>query len=505
MRILGLRVLHKHCSYNPMKIDTLTTNFRNFARTMNIRNIFTLLIGLCALCARVSGSMIISITSVPQLTPMFDNLYIAGTVNDWVPSDSQFMLESSDGNWSIALEGIDGEAIQFKFLRDGAWDTVEGNTLGGYIENRSAIFQNGETLELTIEGWEDIAGSHTVTSHVRIVDSDFYIPQLDRSRRIWIALPEDYYTSALDYPVMYLHDGQNLFDLATSFAGEWEADESLIGSSVPGCRPYILIGIDNGGVHRIDEYAPWINIEYSEGGEGILYSSFVINTLKPFIDANFRTLPQREHTAVGGSSLGALISMYMFAAHNDIFSKVGLFSPAFWFNEEIFDFTASQNFGTDNTVFMSGGTSESAGMVSGMEQMNETLLSSGLSNGALQYLVVAGGQHNEQQWASTFDDCLAWLNVCLVSIDDTPSEKNLPIVYPNPSVDSIYVNPSGHHISDLTIYSSDGRECLRLSNIQESGIDISFLPSGNYVVRIIYFQGQKSLVPQTIDISIIKH
>ena len=180
------------------------------------------------------------------------------------------------------------------------------------------------------------------------MDSAFFIPQLNRYRRIWIYLPADYATSQKHYPVLYMHDGQNLFDEATTaYGNEWGVDEildSLTAKGKPGC---IVVGIDNGGAARMSEYNPY---EFTwRGGsttekflpQGNQYCSFLATTLKPFIDKKFRTLPAKENTLIAGSSMGGLISYYAALNYPQVFGKAGVFSPAFWTAPAIKNYTDS--------------------------------------------------------------------------------------------------------------------------------------------------------------------
>ncbi|MCK5777105.1 MAG: hypothetical protein KAH25_13055, partial [Bacteroidales bacterium] len=168
---------------------------------------------------------------MPDNTPAEDFIYIVGDFNDWDPGDPNYRLEKNDEeDWFIVMPEMgNGSQIQFKFTR-GDWDTVEKGASGEEIPNRIFTFGNGETQEYDILNWADQGGgggSSTAADNVSIMDENFYMPQLDRNRRIWIYLPPDYETSGETYPVLYMHDGQNLFDQYTSFSGEWEVDESL--------------------------------------------------------------------------------------------------------------------------------------------------------------------------------------------------------------------------------------------------------------------------------------
>jgi predicted alpha/beta superfamily hydrolase len=354
-----------------------------------------------------AAEVTIIVTSLPANTPPGDNVYIAGNFNGWNPGNPDFILfPNNAGMPEIVLNG--SGTIEFKFTR-GDWQKVEGNETGGYLPNRTFTYGIADTLEVVILSWEDLGGpGSTAAENVIIMDDSFYMPQLNRYRRIWLYLPPDYENSGKSYPVLYMHDGQNLFDLYTSFAGEWEVDETLNALFDDGKEVPIVVGIDNGGVHRIDEYTPWTNPQYG-GGEGDLYARFIVETLKPHIDSNYRTLPQREHTGVMGSSLGGLISHYIALNYQDIFSKAGVFSPSFWFNDSCYSFAYNTGKIHPMRYYMMGGTNESGGLVQQMQLMMDTLQVAGFDTTELFLKVVAGGQHNEQLWRTQFEDAYEWL------------------------------------------------------------------------------------------------
>ena len=186
---------------------------------------------------------------------------------------------------------------------------------------------------------------HTIVGNVTIIE-DFNMPELGRTRDIWIYVPADYENSTSKYyPVLYMHDGQNLFDVITSTAGEWGIDETLEDFFKNGeTEGVIVVGIENGDAHRTQEYSPW-EFQYDNeilGGEGDAYVDFIVNTLKPHIDENYRTLPNRENTGIAGSSMGGLISLYAGIKYQGIFSKVCAMSSSFWIGyDNMMSFLAS--------------------------------------------------------------------------------------------------------------------------------------------------------------------
>lgn len=230
-------------------------------------------------------------------------------------------------------------------------------------------------------------------------------PQLGGPRKIWMYLPKSYASEKKKhYPVLYLHDAQNLFDAKTSFAGEWEVDETLdsLGSDL------IVVGIENGGEKRLAELTPFPNEKYGGGGADA-YVDFIVKTLKPHIDRVYRTKTARRHTAIGGSSLGGLVSFYAALRHPDLFGKVLCFSPSFWFSNEIYNFAEKQD-DIKMKVYFLCGDSESDDMVPDLERMSRLLdtkrcYCEKLTNKK----VVKGGKHNEKLWREGFRDAILWL------------------------------------------------------------------------------------------------
>ena len=325
------------------------------------------------------AQLTINITSVPSNTPNGANIHIASNFNSWNPSDTIYILtDNGNGTYKITFSPSAGN-LEFKFTR-GDWGSVEGSAQGGEISNRTLNYSGGlQTENLSIAGWKD-GGSNTGTraDNVSIMDASFYMPQLGRNRRIWVYLPKNYNENTDSFPVMYMQDGQNLFDVNTSFSGEWEVDESLNTIFDNGDNGAIIIGIDNGGASRLDEYSPWINSQYG-GGEGDAYIDFIISTLKPRIDSNYRTKPDRLNTGIMGSSMGALISFYAAIEHQDIFSKVGVFSPSFWFSDSVYTHVQTTGKQYDMSFYLMAGQQESSSMIPKLSQMKSTLLNAGFT------------------------------------------------------------------------------------------------------------------------------
>ncbi|MFV8224548.1 alpha/beta hydrolase [Christiangramia aquimixticola] len=224
-------------------------------------------------------------------------------------------------------------------------------------------------------------------------------------KKIWIYLPAGYEKTDKHYPVIYMHDAQNLFDKETSYVGEWQIDESLDSIQEPKA---IIVGIEHGGEKRIDELTPFPHENYG-GGKGDAYVNFIVRTLKPYIDENYRTLKDQSNTGIFGSSLGGLISYYAALKYPDIFGKVGVYSPSFWFNEKIYDLTKETQFDNTTKFYFLVGTEESDEMVPDLKRMVKILNEKGLDPAQIQTKIIEGGKHNESMWAENFTESYLWL------------------------------------------------------------------------------------------------
>jgi len=347
-----------------------------------------------------------------------ESLFIAGNFNNWNPSDEDYLFtKNSTGQYELTINETPAGTYQFKFTH-GSWNNVECNKDGKDIENRSVTILSDTTFEYVVAAWKDDFTStailHTASSHVKIIDTAFAIPQLNRTRRIWIYLPEGYEKSKTRYPVLYLQDAQNVFDAATSFAGEWGVDETLDSLIRKGTRACIVVGIDNGGDKRLSEYSPYDfelkgngNSPLSVKGEGDAYVDFLANTLKPYIDKNYRTRKEKQSTMIAGSSMGGLISYYAVMKYPEVFGEAGVFSPSFWVVPEFDQFVKESIKKVKAKIFFYAGEQEGESMVSLMDSVADKL---GSSTPSIIYKVVdPKGKHNEPTWRRWFPEFYQWI------------------------------------------------------------------------------------------------
>ena len=237
---------------------------------------------------------------------------------------------------------------------------------------------------------------HTVVGDLQVLEG-LYSPQLDNRRNVITYLPPSYGTGTRRYPVIYMHDGQNLFDEATSFAEEWNVDNTMNALSQVGLEA-IVVGVFN-TEGRLDEYSPFEDAE-GRGGAGDRYLDFLVDTLKPRIDRDFRTRPGRDHTLVAGSSMGGLISLYAFFRRPDVFGNSGIMSPSLWFAERsIFPFVEAAPY-TPGKVYLDVGTLEGKETVADVRHLRELLLGKGYRRHRdLVYVEAKGAGHSEVAWS----------------------------------------------------------------------------------------------------------
>jgi metallo-beta-lactamase class B len=347
-------------------------------------------------------SVKITVQFIPQ-AHKDDSIFVAGNFNGWNPHLKEYALKKDGNRLSLTIDGLAADTYEFKFAR-GSWDKVACNKSGADISNHLIGLFSDTNIVYSIEAWKDdfavAEKQHTASANVSVMDTAFYIPQLKRYRQIWMYLPPSYAVSEKKYPVLYMHDGQNIFDTYTSGYGEWGVDECLDSIMKKGRNECIVVAIGN-GPERLNEYNPFDNESFGKG-EGKAYAEFLASNLKPFIDAHYRTLKDRNNTIIAGSSMGGLISYYTQLAYPDVFGKAGVFSPAFWTAPGISDMTDSLAKNSKGKFFFYMGGLEGGKYVDDMYDIMQKL---GTRSSALIYSVTdPEGRHNEAAWRKWFPE-----------------------------------------------------------------------------------------------------
>ena len=304
---------------------------------MKIRVLVIILVGMIAMNGQAQKGYTIEINlRLEKLAQTQEAVYITGNFNTWNPKDERYKLTPNSeriGEYYILLNDIPQGVLEYKFTR-GSWQTLECSPKGRLINLHDQVIEHDEILQETIFAWRDQFPVSTAPEGL-IVLENFIMPELQRTRAIRIYLPRNYKTSQQAYPVWYMHDGQDLFDEATSEGRlgpvEWGIDETLerLGDH------YIIVGIDHEYEknRREREYA-FFPTSQTPVAEGKQYLAFIVHTLKPYIDANYRTRKDKDNTGIAGGSLGGLISLYAGLTYPEVFGKVGVFSPSLWQDQQ---------------------------------------------------------------------------------------------------------------------------------------------------------------------------
>ena len=369
----------------------------------------------------IRAQLTIRLTELPPGTPAGAVVHVAGSFNRWDATASDYVMKPQPGGgYALTLPDSVRGPVEFK-LTLGGWETVETTVSGGDIANREAIIPptGSAAVVVSVAAWRSASSAKprvsTASRSVTLISDSFAVPQLGRSRRVWLYLPPDYAASTKRYPVLYMHDGQNVFDAATSFAGEWGVDETLDSLQAAGDWGAIVVAVDNGGTHRVDEYNPWKAAESKNGGgEGDAYVEFLATTLKPWIDGHYRTRSDPQSTAIVGSSMGGLISLYAALKYPDVFGRAGVFSCACWIaRSQILSYAANSKLSEPHPriYFVAGGMETRDGeQVRDQQAVVKTLTGAGYPAGtAVVAHAPADGKHSEWFWRREFPAAYTWL------------------------------------------------------------------------------------------------
>jgi predicted alpha/beta superfamily hydrolase len=343
---------------------------------------------------------------LPSYHKQSNKVYLAGSFNGWNPKDEKYAVTVSEVN-SITLQLARGRH-EYK-VTHGGWENVESGNDAFPTANRTLNVETDTTIYIEIEHWADNfpkkPKQSSATKNVKILDSAFFIPQLNRYRRVWVYLPESYSTSKKKYPVLYMHDGQNVFDNLTSGFGEWGVDEALdtLGKKY---GETIVVAVDHGAEKRINEYSPFAMEKYGKG-EGSAYVDFLANTLMPYINKKYRTKKDAEYTSVAGSSMGGLISLYAILKYPKKFGAAGVFSPAFWIVPQLKEYTKQKAPKVKGRIYFFAGGEESQSMVPDMLAVFEIV--NKVSKANLKSHIRIEGKHNEATWREEFPLFYEWL------------------------------------------------------------------------------------------------
>jgi predicted alpha/beta superfamily hydrolase len=356
------------------------------------------------------------VTAMPRDTPAESRVTLAGGVNGWNPGAPGYAFAPAEGGTqTLQLRLREGQAFEYRLTR-GTWDTAERNADGSERRARTLEVRGDMRVDLRVERWLDTPGKvtlvkSTLTGTIEQV-RDVKSPQLGNSRNLLVYLPPSYRKGTKRYPVLYMHDGQNVFNELTAFIKrEWRADEAAEALAARG-HEVIVVAIENAGGARASEYLPLKTRHNDYEPKAEAYAAFVVKTIKPLIDGRYRTLADAAHTGIAGSSFGGVISLYMGLSYPEVFGFVGAFSPSLWVGDGgMFHWAKEHPAPKTMRLWLDMGDHEG-------EMPGERLYAMELAESMGDLLREQGAQvrvrfgkdawHNEDAWAERFPTALEW-------------------------------------------------------------------------------------------------
>lgn len=356
------------------------------------------------------------VTQVPEDTPADATLSLGASLNHWNPEAPGYTFSRApDGTHALTLELRAGTSFEFKLAR-GGWSTVERSADGSEKRNRTLDVTGEARVELRVERWLDSPGPvapqpSTLTGTVE------HLPgvrsrQLRNTRDLLVYLPPSYPTGEKRYPVLYMLDGQNVFDVRTStVAQEWRADEAAEALAARGLE-VIIVAIAHGGPARSSEYVPFPTVMNGYKPRGEQHAAFVAKTVKGLIDKRYRTLPDAAHTGIVGSSFGGVASLYTATRYPEVFGFFGAFSPSLWVaDQSLFPWVREHPVPSTMRAYLDMGDREGTGRaekeyaIELTEEMADLLHQQGAQ---VRFVRAENGWHNEDCWAQRFPSVLEW-------------------------------------------------------------------------------------------------
>lgn len=337
-----------------------------------------------------------------------ETIFLAGNMNGWKPNDASYKF---DAKGRLIITAKRGDVLEFKCTQ-GSWEKVEVSANGKSIGNRVLVVNNDTTLSINIAGWnhlfENKGKQHTASINVSIFDTAFLFPSLGYRKTVRVYLPPDYNKTNKKYAVLYMHDGQNVFDEFTSAYGEWKVDEALDSVYKASGKSLIVVAIDHSNEKRLNEYNPFDSTSFGQG-YGELYLKDMTTVLKPVIDKNFRTSSKPRNTWIAGSSMGGLVTAYGVFIYPSVFGGAGVFSPAFWVNKSVEPSARKYagESGIKNKFYFYAGGKESRQMIPDMKKITGIVCAKKPENCFCS--LDENAQHNELAWSIHFHSFLQFM------------------------------------------------------------------------------------------------
>lgn len=441
--------------------------------------------------------------TIPNTLNDGDTLTIGSNINGWNPSNEEYRATKiNDTLYQLVLkfEPSIEQTIEYKWTiqninLENAWARVEKASDGETeVSNRKLVITSSSDLLVvvndTVEAFADpnVVPKSTVVGNLDLI-TGFNVPELGDTRtiRVWTPSNYDAHNTEIRYKVIYMHDGQNLFDSTTSFAGEWEVDETieaLIASESH--TGYIVVGIDN-TPNRMNEYTP--NWQDKPNADGDKYGEFIVNTLKPFIDYNYNTLTDANSTMIAGSSMGGLISFYLGLKYPEVFGMIGAFSSSFQVNSDIARDAFIESLDVDQDlprIYLDAGTEES--LYAYIDPVSDKLFKVGYPKELIYTRIETGHGHNEAAWRQRFPEALNWLD------SETPGnyvvdEEEVTLNVYLPEKTTTYFEFLNKPEAKLYAYTGTLSNSHLLEKVTDTHYQAKFItkPNSKLVFRVLYY------------------
>jgi predicted alpha/beta superfamily hydrolase len=353
--------------------------------------------------------------TVELTTPVDDNrpVYIVGNFNNWCVDEQRFKLRRLAQGKFIFTFPTDiqlPKRIEYKYVR-GGWENQELDDFGNGTNNRVLTVNNGYFADF-VPRWSNygLTFNPSFLPKIKVINEAFYIPQLKKNRKVSILLPFDYDKNLQKrYPVLYMHDAQNLYNPHSPY-GNWEINHKLAVLAERGLGDIIVVAVDHGEAERVNEFLPVKNDKLGTS-DGKKYVRFMAETLKPFVDENYRTLPSRSHTGMGGSSMGGLITAYAGLMFPQVFGKLMIFSPSLWVTRNLPFDTIPFFQPVFTKIYVYAGEKEGSSMIPNIKNFRDNIKNQGFDSSNIHFKLSTDseGIHSESRWGQEFPKALDWL------------------------------------------------------------------------------------------------
>ncbi|MBZ9611645.1 alpha/beta hydrolase [Rheinheimera maricola] len=350
-----------------------------------------------------------------------ETIHLVGSFNDWaLEGDQAYPLSTDKGELSTTIP-VTEKNVFFTLVKNKNWQLMPANEMAKsqciYLHQAT-----GDDAEMAVHiplwtGDKPLKTAEPSLSGNIVQHKDFTLPQFARSSDIDVYLPKSYqHNPDKTYPVLYMLDGQNIFNAQSAHSDEWRIDELLEQLTAAGTLDEMIVVAVPNSVHRWVEYNPW-DFKDRDGkaaqGQGELTIRSIKDTLKPFIDSSYRTKPQSANTGLAGSSLGGLMAIYAALAHSDTFGFTAAFSPALAVENMhgknvLFEAIKQQQTIGNSKIYFDMGQME-YGNYEQIEQLNSLLLKQGFQAENLKLVKDDLGRHCEVDWSRRFPGALKWL------------------------------------------------------------------------------------------------